>query len=203
MENRFKIARNHHRGMKMNRGICYSQWQSVKENFNKLDQFGHPITLTYKGRDQFQTPWGAFVSMCVCLVMTWVLAIMISQIYTLPFQSRSVVKELVNPNADSIDRLVVPNPTELLSFVNLDSLAEDKVQVDLSQTFYHASKQSKDTIFNMTACDETTGNCKLSTEDLGVFNLFESQKVAAYDTVSDKYEGSDFVQLTFSPCFRD
>lgn len=50
------------------------------------------------------------------------------------------MKELVNPNADSIDRLVVPNPTELLSFVNLDSLAEDKVQVDLSQTFYHASK---------------------------------------------------------------
>ena len=98
MENRFKIARNHHRSMKLNKGLCYSSWRLIHNNFKKLDKFGHPITLTYKGRDKFQTPWGACVSILVCLIMTWVILIMVSSILTMPFQRRTVVKELINPD---------------------------------------------------------------------------------------------------------
>ena len=78
MENKFKVARNQHRSMKLNRGSCYSSWKLVHANFKKLDKFGHPIALTYKGRDHFQTPWGAFISILVCLAMTWVILIMLS-----------------------------------------------------------------------------------------------------------------------------
>mmetsp|Transcript_1401 Transcript_1401/g.2287 ORF Transcript_1401/g.2287 Transcript_1401/m.2287 type:complete len:83 (+) Transcript_1401:14-262(+) len=82
MENKFKIARVQHSSMKLNQGQCYSSWKLIHENFKKLDKFGHPITLTYKGRDKFQTPWGACISVLVCLSMAWVILIMISQVVT-------------------------------------------------------------------------------------------------------------------------
>ena len=53
MENRFKVARTHHKALKLNRRKCYSTWQMVHANFTKLDRFGHQITLTYKGNDKF------------------------------------------------------------------------------------------------------------------------------------------------------
>ena len=82
MENRFKIARTNHRSMKLNSGGCYSSCKLLHEGFTKLDKFGHPITLTYKGEDKFQTFWGACISILVYLAMTWVILIMVSQVYT-------------------------------------------------------------------------------------------------------------------------
>ena len=53
MDSRFKVARKHHQSLKLNRGCGASSLALIHENFKKLDKFGHPITLTYKGRDQF------------------------------------------------------------------------------------------------------------------------------------------------------
>ena len=78
MENRFKIARNHHRSIKLKRGLCFSSWRLIHDNFKKLDKFGQPITLSYKGESKYRTPWGACVSIGVCLIMTWVILIMVS-----------------------------------------------------------------------------------------------------------------------------
>ena len=82
MVDRFKVAKRHHSIMKMNRGVCFSQWRFLHDSFKKLDKFGHPISLTYKGRDKFQTPWGACVSLCVAMLMLWVILVIFSQIVT-------------------------------------------------------------------------------------------------------------------------
>ena len=111
MDNRFKVARKHHQSLKLNRGCGASSWSLIHENFKKLDKFGHPITLTYKGRDQFQTPWGACVSIMVCLVMTWVVLIMISQVATQPFQRRQIVKELLHTSDQVPEPLVIEDPS--------------------------------------------------------------------------------------------
>ena len=119
MEPRFKIARQHHKSMKLNAGNCYSSWKLVHEYFKRLDKFGHPITLTYKGLDKFQTPWGACVSVLIFLAMTWVILIIASQVVTQPFQRRTVVTELTDEN------LVLQDISSLFSIVNFDTIYSD------------------------------------------------------------------------------
>ena len=48
--------------------------------------------------------------------------------------------------------------------------------------------------------DGGTNICKLTSEP---FHLYESSKVAAYDTFSEKYENTDLVGLYFEPCIND
>ena len=133
--NRFKIARNQHRSMKLNRGCCFASWMLIKDNFRKLDKFGHPISLTYKGRDKYQTAWGACLSMLVCLIMTWVVLIMVSQILTQPFQRREVVKELIDPGLSiqgeptKNSTLLFDNHENLFTFVNMDSFTDQELTV--------------------------------------------------------------------------
>ena len=143
MDNRFKIARNQHRAMKSNKGVCYSAWGLIHENFKKMDSFGHPITLTYKGRDKFQTPWGACISVIVCLGMLWVILIILSQIMTQPYQRRQVVKELIDPGLSIQggpsfsstptfnETMLVEDLSDLFTFVNLETFDEKTLDVTL------------------------------------------------------------------------
>ena len=123
MDNKFKIARSQHASMKLNRGQCYSSCKGVQDDFRKLDKFGHAITLTYKGRDKFQTTWGASVSLIVCLAMTWVILIMISQVVTQPFQSRQIISELVNP--DLAAKAGIPPPVPVEEEDEIESFVDD------------------------------------------------------------------------------
>ena len=188
-QNRFKIARTHHRSMKLNRGKCYTMWHSLHENFKTLDKYGHRITLTYKGKDTFQTPWGACISVLVCLGMTWVIIVMLSQIITMPFQRRTIVKELVNPitsSEDDLVRLIVEDPSQLFTFVNLDSFTEKEIQVSLKLSHQETDIVGYDNIFEK-ECSADKHICKISSE-LEPFFLYQKYDLPIYDVLDPTFE---------------
>ena len=67
------------------------------------------------------------------------------------------------------------------------------------QNYQKTSVFGKEKIFGN--CEAGGTNiCKLTAEP---FHLYESSKVAAYDTFSEKYDNTDLVGLYFEPCIND
>ena len=60
--NRLKIARKGNKRAKAGAGGSFLNTRILKEGFTRLDAFGRPVTLTFKGKESYQTLWGAWVS---------------------------------------------------------------------------------------------------------------------------------------------
>ena len=54
--------------------------------FSALDLFGQPVTLKFKGRDTFQTNWGAFVTLCLTLALIWITLNLCMVTFNIPVQ---------------------------------------------------------------------------------------------------------------------
>ena len=72
-DRRFKTARKHHSSLKVNDGHFFARPGFISEWLQQFDMFGHPITLTYKGKNSFRTSWGACVTFCYVLALVWVI----------------------------------------------------------------------------------------------------------------------------------
>ena len=92
-----------------------------------MDQFGHPVNLTYRGREKFQTSWGGWLTCLFAIFLAWIIIIIIGSAFSQPFQKRIVVKELV----DSDTPLTIENPNDLLKFINMDTFTNDDIFVSL------------------------------------------------------------------------
>ena len=75
---------------------------------------------------------------------------MLSQMITMPFQRRMIIKELVNPMTEAttaetgeetttisadVERLIIDDPAQLFSFVNLDSFTSKEIEVSLNMGY--------------------------------------------------------------------
>ena len=94
-ENRLHTARSSHKQRKVSHGFLNRK--TILEGFSKLDTFGRPVSLTFKGRESYQTVWGACVSLCI-YILVGLLAIAFWVDYgDQGIQKRLVIQELVNP----------------------------------------------------------------------------------------------------------
>lgn len=84
--------------MKANASKGYCEWSVFRDFFSDFDLFGKPITLNYKGRNSFKTPWGACVTILAAMVFLWIFLAILTQIVTQPLQKRFKTVELVNPH---------------------------------------------------------------------------------------------------------
>lgn len=109
----------------------------------------------------------------------------------MPFQKRSIVRELVNPPASSdgsadtgvdFKRLIVDDPSTLFEFVNLDSFTEREVSVTMSMGFQEMEVEGFENIFE-SKCD-SKHLCPMS-KSLEPFYLYEKHGLPVYD-VSDR-----------------
>ena len=95
---RFKRARKRHKSEVMNTTNGSCNCKLFTEQFSKIDMYGMPIRLTYKGSYTFGTSWGACLTILTVLGIVWVTASVVAQVVFQPAPKLNQVTQLINPS---------------------------------------------------------------------------------------------------------
>ena len=188
--------------------------------------FGHPVTLTYKGKNSFKTSWGSCVTIVFFLALVWVAMGLSFQTYFQSVKKYTTYRNLVNPalsdpdiSSDasfsfgglSIDKtglksLELTDPESLFRIKNLDTLTAQLGKVEM----YRTVQDENVDVGILKVCEGTPTKTLLSvatakyqclTND-NEYSLFDSQQPYMYET-TDYWENTEQVALKIRPCVFD